>query len=145
MINDFHKPGCEFLSNFSPAVVQYRGVKYRTVEHAYQAAKTLVFAERVQIQKAFSPNLAKKLGGPPHKGGIVTKRPNWEQIKLDVMLYLLRQKFSNPDLKSKLLGTADEELVEGNKWHDTFWGVCNGVGSNHLGRLLMQVRQELKG
>ena len=52
MINDFHKPGCEFLSNFSPAVVQYRGVKYRTVEHAYQAAKTLVFAERTQIQKA---------------------------------------------------------------------------------------------
>ena len=145
MINDFHKPGCEFLSNFSPALVEYRGVKYRTVEHAYQAAKTLVFTEREQIREAFSPNLAKKLGGPPWKGGIVTKRPNWEQIKLSVMLYLLRQKFNDPDLKSKLLGTGDEELVEGNKWHDTFWGVCNGVGSNHLGRLLMQVRQEIKG
>ncbi len=105
----------------------------------------MVLTERELIRLCRTPNKAKRLGGPKSKGGIVTKRPNWDTIKLDVMLYLLRQKFSIPKLKAKLLATGDQELVEGNKWHDTFWGVCNGVGSNHLGRLLMQVRQEVKG
>ena len=60
------------------------------------------------------------------------------------MKILLRQKFGDAWLRAKLLATGDAELIEGNYWHDTFWGMCNGKGENHLGRLLMEVRSELR-
>ena len=53
-------------------------------------------------------------------------------------------KFNIPELKQKLLETGNTELVEGNTWGDTFWGVYNVEGENILGRLLMKVREELK-
>ena len=59
------------------------------------------------------------------------------------MLTGLRYKFSNPDLKEKLLATGNEELVEGNWWGDQYWGICDGIGKNKLGKLLMKVRKEL--
>ena len=40
--------------------------------------------------------------------------------------------------------TNNEELIEGNTWNDTYWGVCNGRGQNHLGKILMKVRSLLK-
>jgi predicted NAD-dependent protein-ADP-ribosyltransferase YbiA (DUF1768 family) len=58
------------------------------------------------------------------------------------MLNLLRQKFQNPELREKLLCTGKLELIEGNYWGDTYWGVCRGVGENRLGKLLMLVREE---
>lgn len=59
---------------------------------------------------------------------------------------LVRQKFNHryPELRTKLLSTGDLEIIEGNHWGDTFWGVCNGTGENHLGRILMQVREDLR-
>jgi hypothetical protein len=73
----------------------------------------------------------------------VILRADWEDIRLEVMLNLLRQKFApGSELRTKLETTTPHELVEGNTWGDTFWGVCNGVGQNNLGRLLMQVRDE---
>jgi hypothetical protein len=58
---------------------------------------------------------------------------------------LLMQKFTrHPQLARELVGTGDAELVEGNTWGDEFWGVCNGRGSNQLGRLLMEVRALLR-
>jgi hypothetical protein len=63
-------------------------------------------------------------------------------VKLDVMLGLLRRKFTQLDLRRQLLATGDAELIEDNDWGDHFWGVCMGVGENHLGKLLMQVRGE---
>jgi predicted NAD-dependent protein-ADP-ribosyltransferase YbiA (DUF1768 family) len=60
------------------------------------------------------------------------------------MLDALRDKFSDPELRAKLLATGDEFLVEGNHWGDTYWGVCNGKGRNMLGSLLMKVREEIK-
>jgi len=71
-------------------------------------------------------------------------RPDWARIKLDIMYHLLQQKFRDPLLQKLLLRTQDAELVEGNVWNDTYWGVCSGVGENHLGRLLMLVRFHLK-
>lgn len=139
VIDNFHSKGFEWLSNFFPAPVVYRGVNYNTVEHAYQAAKTLVLAEREQIRMCSTPGKAKRLGRE------VTMRPDWDKIKLTVMLHLLRQKFNIPELRDKLLATGDIRLIEGNTWGDTFWGVCNRTGMNHLGRLLMQVRSELRG
>ena len=86
---------------------------------------------------AETPGLAKKLGRK------ATIRPDWEKIKLPIMEYLLRQKFGDKTLKALLIGTGDAELVEGNMWGDTYWGVCKGKGENHLGKLLMKIREEL--
>jgi predicted NAD-dependent protein-ADP-ribosyltransferase YbiA (DUF1768 family) len=77
-------------------------------------------------------------------GRSVKLRPDWESIKLDVMETAVRIKFTDPELAAKLIATGDEELIEGNWWNDTFWGVCNGVGENHLGKILMKVRADIK-
>jgi ribA/ribD-fused uncharacterized protein len=128
-----------FLSNFYPARVTLDGIEYPTVEHAYQAAKTLDSGERQVVRRAGTPGDAKRAGRR------VTKRGNWESVKLTVMGNLLRQKFkSHRDLRQQLLETRDMQLIEGNTWSDTYWGQCDGVGENHLGRLLMQIREELK-
>lgn len=128
-----------FLSNFYNGWVVYDGDIYHTVEQAYQAAKTLSLKEREKIQLAKTAAEAKKLGKK------VTMRPDWDNIKLSVMEGLVKDKFVNsPILKDWLLDTGDEELVEGNWWGDTFWGVCKGVGENHLGKILMKVRDSLK-
>ena len=60
------------------------------------------------------------------------------------MLEGLCLKVADEQLADWLLETGDEELVEGNTWSDTTWGVCNGVGENKLGRLLMIVRDMIK-
>lgn len=125
-----------FLSNFYPAKVSLDGWDFPTVEHAFQAAKTLDSNKRRQIQQAASPGDAKRLGRT------VNLRADWEDVKIDVMRQLLRRKFADPFLLSQLLATGTEELIEGNWWRDTFWGVCNGVGENHLGKLLMEIRDE---
>lgn len=127
-----------FLSNFSAAEVWLDGVSYASVEHAYQAAKTDSTSARRRIQTAKTPNEAKRLGRA------VKLREDWEEIKLEVMYQLVRQKFrQHPSYSSYLLKTEDEELVEGNWWGDTYWGVCNGTGENHLGKILMRIREEL--
>jgi hypothetical protein len=68
---------------------------------------------------------------------------DWEHIKEHAMMFLLRQKFADPLLRYQLLKTEPSELVEGNYWNDTYWGVCDGVGQNRLGQLLMILRREL--
>ncbi|MEJ2069329.1 MAG: NADAR family protein [Syntrophobacterales bacterium] len=134
-----------FLSNFTPAPVILEGVRYPTVEHAYQAAKTLEPGNREKIRQASTPGLAKKLGRK------LEKRPDWPDLKVDIMRDLVRQKFEEQsDLKKRLLATGEIELVEGNTWHDNFWGECRCArcaalpGQNWLGRILMEVRSQLK-
>lgn len=74
-------------------------------------------------------------------GRSVHIRPDWEEIKVQTMLDLLKCKFQDPELKQKLLDTGDEELVEYNTWGDNFWGrTMEGFGLNMLGKLLMEVR-----
>lgn len=126
-----------FLSNFYSSPVTVDNIYYPTVEHAYQASKTLDYLERERIRRAQTPGIAKKLGKR------ITLREDWEDIKLSVMEYLLRQKFSREPLREKLKQTGDADLIEGNLWGDRFWGVYNGKGENHLGRLLMKIRDEL--
>lgn len=127
-----------FLSNFYPAVIEFEGQTYGTVEAAYQAAKTLNLQERELIRQAATPGRAKRLGRK------VSLRPDWEDVKVNIMLELLRKKFSHPDLRQKLVGTGDAQLTEGNNHGDRFWGQVDGVGRNQLGLLLMQVRTELQ-
>lgn len=123
-----------FLSNFYPSALTIGGHVYPTVEHAYQAAKTTDEDERELIRQAPSPGAAKRLGQR------VSLRPGWETLRLTVMERLLWIKFTPRSMMLRLRATGTALLVEGNTWGDRFWGVCDGQGENHLGRLLMVVR-----
>lgn len=138
-IEDFR---CEYkwLSNFELAEVELDGIKYPSTEHAYQAAKTLDPSLREAIRAASTPGKAKRLGNE------VKLRSNWDHIKISIMHDLVRQKFMNhPHLRERLILTGRQHLVEGNTWGDVFWGVYQGEGENHLGRILMDVRAEILG
>jgi ribA/ribD-fused uncharacterized protein len=126
-----------FLSNFYPCVLVYNGLEYKSSEHAFQAAKAVDDFDRERIRLSKTASDAKRLGK------VIAVRDDWTAIRLDVMRNILRLKFAIPELKQKLLDIGDEELVELNEWNDTFWGVCNGKGSNYLGRILMDIRKEL--
>lgn len=129
-----------FLSNFHIDEIEFEGKIYPSVEHAYQAAKTIDEEEREIIRTTNGPGMAKKLGRHVHI------RSDWEEIKISVMTELVYRKFSrNLELKKKLISTGDLTLIEGNWWGDKFWGVCNGQGLNHLGRILMAVRSSFQG
>jgi ribA/ribD-fused uncharacterized protein len=137
MIKRFTGPN-RFLSNFYPSQIQYEGYLYPTVEHAFQAAKTANPEVREEIRLAETPAEARRLGR------LADLRPDWEEVKLEVMLALLREKFSTTFMQKRLLSTGDRTLIEGNTWGDIYWGVYGTRGENHLGRLLMQVREELR-
>jgi len=128
-----------FLSNFYPATVEFEGITYPTVEHAYQSAKTLDMAERKRIAALPTPSDAKR------EGRKLKLRDDWETAKFDVMERCVRYKFTHDDqLRAKLLATGDAILEEGNDWGDQIWGTVNGVGENRLGKILMKVRAELR-
>ena len=137
MINKFSGE-YNFLSNFYPVEIFFEGMHYPTVEHAYQASKTIFPLIKRAIQLCKTPGQVKRLGNK------TPLRGDWEDVKEFIMETLVSQKFSNdPELIKKLVATGDEELVEGNSWGDTFWGVYNGVGRNNLGKILMKVRRKL--
>ncbi len=137
MINEF-KGKYFFLSNFYNAPVMYEGLLYQNNESAFQSVKVMDIERRKQFCE-LNPSVAKR------KGRNITLRHDWEQIKDKVMEDCVRDKFTrNLDLKQRLLDTGDEELVEGNSWKDTYWGVCRGKGKNMLGKILMKVREELR-
>ena len=127
-----------FLSNFWMCAVVFDNATYPSVEHAFQAAKTLDRDARKAIRNADSPAKAKRLGRAANL------RSDWEEIKIGTMRELLKKKFGTEPLKSKLLKTGTAQLIEGNWWGDHFWGVCDGKGENHLGLLLMEIREELQ-
>jgi ribA/ribD-fused uncharacterized protein len=133
-----------FLSNFYPSpLVLPRwhpavGEVAPTVEHAFQAAKTEDVAQARLIVHASSPDVAKRLGRR------VTLRAGWDQGRDAIMESLLRVKFApGSELAVALLDTGEAELIEGNTWNDRYWGVCQGLGENRLGKLLMAIRSEL--
>lgn len=127
----------KFLSNFYPCKVELDGVEYPSVEHAYQAAKTLDKDER----KAFHKRPLPTAGESKKLGRKLKLRPDWESVKLQVMENLLVQKFADDHLKGLLQETGDATLIEGNYWGDNFWGVDKKKGGkNHLGKLLMKIR-----
>jgi len=128
----------DYLSNFYSCPVEYDGLTYQNTEAAFQAAKCVDRNEREKFV-SLSPGQAKKLGRK------VDLREDWETVKIDVMRDVLKSKFSlNSELREKLIATGDVELIEGNHWNDRFWGVCRGKGQNHLGKLLMELREILK-
>jgi ribA/ribD-fused uncharacterized protein len=126
-----------WLSNFHLVDIEFEGDLYTSTEAAYQAAKTFDPEEREEIRQAPTPGKARRLGQK------VTMRADWDDVKLDIMRDLLRQKFKDPQLRERLVLTARQHLIEGNSWGDEFYGVCQGNGLNHLGRILMDVRAEV--
>lgn len=132
-----------YLSNFAEYSTEYEGVLYKNSESAYQAAKTIIPEERKKFLLVKTPGDAKRLGRK------VTIRPHWDEIKNDVMLVIVQDKFNRHlDIQQKLIDTFPAELIEGNHWHDKVWGVCTcekcgGKGQNWLGRILMKVRGDL--
>lgn len=129
---DYH-----FLSNFFKVPITYQGLTYPSVEHAFQAAKL----QDVEMRELFTnPELS--ASDAKRMGREFPMRVDWNDIRFSVMEELLMIKFQSPKMRHWLLSTGDAELVEGNYWGDTYWGVDmrSGSGFNHLGFLLMKVR-----
>jgi len=127
-----------YLSNFYEVPVKYEGLTYRNAESAFQASKCANKEERNWF-----------IDTPAHiakaKGRKVKMRPDWNEVRLSVMWDILQAKFAqNYGLLTMLIETGNQEIVEGNTWNDKFWGVCNGEGMNHLGIMLMAIREEAK-
>lgn len=151
MINSFTGPYF-FLSNFYIHTID----GYRSSEHYYQAMKT--FDENIRREFLADPGIdadGKPIplltsGQAKRRGAEISLRPDWESVKLHTMKLILQKKFSDPILKQKLLDTGNQELREGNNWHDNYWGWCNCIScadrlhNNHLGILLMEIREDCK-
>lgn len=134
----FRKEEYGWLSNFERAEQVINGIKYPTNEHYYQSEKTNSKEIKDWILAAPSAWLAMKAGDSLRPK---EKTENWELIKLSIMKKGLRTKFlQNPDLRKKLIETGNARIHEDSPT-DKFWGV---KGSDHLGKLLMEVRNELK-
>jgi len=140
-----------WLSNFWPATVRWHGIVFPSVEVAYQAAKCPEVSDMYRFVN-LSPAEAKQAGKT-----VRCDVDMWDKTKRQVMYELIIQKFaSHLSLLEKLAATESRTLVEANNWKDTFWGVyyrfdveakiwrCMG-GSNHLGQILMRVRDTLRG
>jgi ribA/ribD-fused uncharacterized protein len=125
-----------WLSNFEPVQVEYCGIVFPTVENAFQAAKCSRPYD-MPMFLAISPGQAKRLGRK------VDIRSDWDDIKRDIMYGLTVLKYKNPVLRAKLISTGTMDIEEGNQWGDRYWGMVNGVGENHLGKIIMRVRGEL--
>lgn len=131
-----------FLSNFYASPISYQDKSYPTAEHLYQALKTKDQGEREKIRFAVTPGEAKR------KGQKIRLRSDWERIKDKLMFMIIRLKFlQNPKLEEYLFNTGDDLLIEGNYWHDNYWGDClcpkckQIKGRNQLGKTLMKVRR----
>lgn len=119
------------------------------VEREYQAAKALDPDQHAWVMKSTTPF---GRDGSKQRGRGVALRPDWERVKVPIMTKLVRRKFAdNPTLAEELLATDNAMLIEGNTWHDNFWGncrcwkgACREEGHNTLGVILMSVREALR-
>ncbi len=132
-----------FLSNFYEQSFDHNGHTFKTSEHAYQAFKANTLKDFYYVAESSSPAISKK------RGREIQMEPTFERDKVLIMRSILKSKFSDLTLKQQLLDTGDAHLLEGNTWHDNFWGDCtcqkckNIIGLNKLGQSLMYVRDLL--
>ncbi len=118
---------------------KFDGLEYPSSEHLYQSLKATNEEDKENIRMASNPHNAKKVARE------VFCRMDWDSVKVEAMRLALYLKFyQHPDLLLKLIETGRTPIVEINWWGDKFWGVCNGVGENWLGRLLMELRAHSK-
>lgn len=163
-INDY-----DFLSNFYETPVFFEGLRYRNSEAAFQAAKCLALDSDVeaylnqhhlaseQVDETMKEKIKEVLtlqlripftrmsaSESKRQGRRCLLRKDWEECKEKFMLQIVRNKFTDPDLRQKLLNTGNARLIEGNTWGDTTWGMVNGKGQNLLGKILEKVRLEIE-
>lgn len=151
-IETFTLDKTRFLSNFYPykntqgdkypekVLVFFEGIEFDCTENAYQAAKTLDVNLRLEISK-MTPFQSKKYW----IGKEEQIRQDWDEVKFSILRDLNFQKYNNSkELRQMLLDTGDAILEEGNTWGDTYWGICNGIGENNLGKILMEIRDSFK-
>jgi ribA/ribD-fused uncharacterized protein len=133
-----------FLSNFHVNELNYKGKTYQSSEHAYQAYRATNEEDHEYIRMSPTPNDARK------RGQKIVVRPDWNDVKINLMREILTEKFKDEKLKQLLLATGDAYLEETNYWHDNVWGVCtcddcqHYTAKNNLGKLLMEIRGRLK-
>ena len=129
MINNF-QGHYRFLSNFW---IEPDGSH---VEGEYQARKS--DPPTLSVERLL-PGQAKRAGKT------LILRKDWDQVKLQIMRELVTAKFTHhPSLAHLLLSSGDANIIEGNTWGDQYWGVCQGTGENHLGKILMDIRRQLQ-
>ncbi len=153
MINKF-EGRFRFLSNFYPCKIEHKGIKYPSVEHYYVAMKVteMQLIDGVYYTAADFRELISRIPNPADVkkvGQRIKVRKDWDEKKLDFMTWAVKEKFKDETLAEMLLSTGEQDLIEGNWWHDKFWGICtcpkcNNTGDNNLGNILMRIRDEIK-
>ena len=143
MIHTFTIDPYKWLSNMTLVDIPLKGRTYPSVEHAYMSEKSNDKGwKELCTQREVSGKQIKNFSRT------VTLRPDWEDVKLLVMEHCLREKFKQEPFKTALINTGNQNIQEGNHWNDIFWGVDlkkdPNVGENHLGRLIMKIRDEIK-
>lgn len=127
------------FSNFYLREVKYKDKIYKTKEHAFQCQKATNCRDFEYVFNAPTPLKAKR------RSRAINLRDNWNHVKVSIMKEIVLEFFKqHNDLRDILMSTDDAELIEGNDWGDVFWGVCNEEGENHLGKILMEVRDMLR-
>ena len=139
----FHSVGAAYgeFSNFAQFPIKLKGKIWPSTEHYFQAQKFAGTSQETAIQNAASPIKAAEMG----RNRKIRIRPNWDNVKDNVMHEATRAKFSqHADLKAMLLATGDAKIVEHTDT-DAYWGDGgDGKGLNKLGKILMRVREEFQ-
>lgn len=141
----FYEPWDEngYLCNLSAYDVFYDGLLWPTAEHCYQAQKHRDYGYRERIRLCKTPEEAIKLGRDETSPSY--RHDDWYDVRVDIMHDVVLAKFTqHEELKKLLLDTGNMQIFE-HTANDRFWGDnLDGTGENHLGKVLMQVRSELK-
>jgi hypothetical protein len=140
MIYEF-KGDYRWLSNFEAVTIKGE-YTYPSVEHAYMSAKCDDFE-----WKKYCMDANNTAGDVKRKSREVKLVDNWDKFKFKVMEDCLVQKYEQEPFRSKLIKTGNQNIVEGNFFGDTIWGVdlrkTPNIGENHLGRMIMKIREDL--
>ena len=130
------------FSNFAPFPITLKRRRWPTSEHYFQSQKFLDLGHQEEIRRAKTPMIAARLGRERSR----PLRRDWEAVKDTVMRDAVEAKFrQHTELRALLLATGTAELVEHTD-ADDYWGDGgDGSGRNMLGRILMEVRETLRG
>lgn len=128
-----HRP----LSNFHLEKFYYKDILWPSSENAYQAMKG--FPDQYEQVSRLSPKESKRWGKTCRMSD-----PKWDSKKVDVMMEILIEKYKQcPIAREVLKSTGEHYIEETNFWSDVWWGVYQGKGKNHLGKILMEIRKTL--
>lgn len=127
-----------FLSTMYECDIRWLDLDFDCLESAIAASMTL---DR-DIQELIATMEVEKV---QQLSKVFDVRDDWDDIKIPVVTKLTEIKFtSNIGLYNRLLATGGMEIIEGNDFYETFWGMCNGEGRNEYGKILMRLRRDLR-